>query len=212
MNYCMKSLLLLGLFPYTAISTFVTSLVTHQNHINITPFLGRRTKRKQINKHVHCGVGNFQRNMLTSDNEILITSTSNSAVYIVLTAIVLGVLTQSFINSMLTGDQGLSAFLSDGQGFNKSKFRPIRKQSTENNDPLPWLKLPKLDYVDVAGQNTDKEELDLLVRERLDSLLTKMKNEVNSGDKISASSTLKELKEMMEKYGFEYKEDVDANK
>ena len=70
-------------------------------------------------------------------------------------AIFLGVSAQTFINQMLEGDQGLGAFLKDGSGYNKSGFRqssssssPGATASTTNNnkpeDPLPWLKLPKL--------------------------------------------------------------------
>jgi hypothetical protein len=73
-------------------------------------------------------------------------------------ALVLGIAAQTFINQMLEGDQGLGAFLKDGSGYNKSGFRPQSSSKTKNNskgkknDPLPWLKLPQLDFVDVAGQ------------------------------------------------------------
>ena len=70
---------------------------------------------------------------------------------IVLFSILLFALAQSFINSMLEGERGLGAFLSDGRGFKKSGFRTM-DDAGEKNDPLPWLKLPELDFVDVAGQ------------------------------------------------------------
>ena len=77
---------------------------------------------------------------------------------VTIVALIIGVAAQTFINKMLEGDQGLGAFLSDGTGFNRSGFRPTssskgkNSSSTENKDPLPWLKLPQLDFVDVAGQ------------------------------------------------------------
>ena len=80
---------------------------------------------------------------------------------IAIIALVLFVAAQTFINQMLSGDQGLGAYLSDGKGFQRSGFRPVSSgQTTTNeravaNDPLPWLKLPKLDFVEVAGQTND---------------------------------------------------------
>ena len=72
-------------------------------------------------------------------------------------AIVLLVGAQSFINTMLKGDQGLGAFLEDGSGYNKSGFKQQSvKQQDDTKDPLPWLKLPQLDYVDVAGQEKNR--------------------------------------------------------
>eukprot|EP00594_Rhizosolenia_setigera_P008486 CAMPEP_0178963314 /NCGR_PEP_ID=MMETSP0789-20121207/14946_1 /TAXON_ID=3005 /ORGANISM="Rhizosolenia setigera, Strain CCMP 1694" /LENGTH=138 /DNA_ID=CAMNT_0020647751 /DNA_START=65 /DNA_END=484 /DNA_ORIENTATION=+ len=82
-------------------------------------------------------------------------------ILIVSIAITLLVASQTFINTMLKGDQGLSAFLSDGSGFNKSGYRPRSRTKDDQRkdgaplsgeDPLPWLKLPELDFVEVKGQ------------------------------------------------------------
>jgi hypothetical protein len=73
-------------------------------------------------------------------------------------AFLLLVASQLFINQMLSGDQGLGAYLKDGRGVGRSSFRPLSledKSRAVSNDPLPWLKLPKLDYVQVAGQEED---------------------------------------------------------
>lgn len=62
---------------------------------------------------------------------------------------------------MLRGDRGLSNFLKDGSGFQGSGY----KAGNDNDgplagpDPLPWLKLPKLDFVDVAGQEEQRDML-----------------------------------------------------
>ena len=97
---------------------------------------------------------------------------------IVIIAVLLLVSAQSFINTMLTGEQGLSAYLKDGSGYNKSGYQPRRsaratdRRSTDGNnkieedagptseDPLPWLKLPALKFVDVAGQQQQQPAFD----------------------------------------------------
>jgi hypothetical protein len=80
---------------------------------------------------------------------------------IIILAVVLGLLSQILINSMLKGDQGLGAFLSDGKGYGKSQFRPYTKgKDPRKKDPLPWLKLPKFKYVEVAGQENDSIDLE----------------------------------------------------
>ena len=139
--------------------------------------------------------------------EDMILASWQPTVYIALAAIVLGVLSQTFINSMLQGDQGLSAFLKDGQGYNKSNFRPAStndvEKSMKREDPLPWLKLPSLDFVEVAGQ-TSNAEVEAIVVKKLEALKMKLLSE---GDQDKAKIIMSEMNELMEKYGFEYKED-----
>jgi hypothetical protein len=93
---------------------------------------------------------------LLPDNPLL------SPLVVVILALVLLVSAQTFINNMLEGDQGLGAFLKDGSGYNRSGYRPSNGKNTENNnadnsDPLPWLKLPRLDFVEVAGQREEQQ-------------------------------------------------------
>ena len=87
---------------------------------------------------------------------------------IVIVALTIGILANGWIASLISGDQGLGSYLSDGSGYNKSKFKTIqrRKSNVDNNndstikndravqgdDPLPWLRLPNLDFVEVVGQ------------------------------------------------------------
>ncbi len=128
--------------------------------------------------------------------------------YTVFAAIVLGVLSQALINSMLEGDQGLRAFLSDGKGYNKSNFRPSStrdiKKSTKQADPLPWLKLPSLDFVEVAGQINNEEAI---IVKKLETLKLKLQRQPEEGNEDKAKITTSELNALMDRYGFEYKED-----
>jgi hypothetical protein len=73
---------------------------------------------------------------------------------LVFVALAIGILANGWISRLLSGDQGLASFLSDGSGYNKSSFKPLKKDSDRavQSDPLPWLKLPELDFVEVAGQ------------------------------------------------------------
>ncbi len=64
-----------------------------------------------------------KRMVLPPDSgDSLVMSGLDPTLTIVFVAGGLGLLSQSLINSMLKGDQGLSAFLSDGKGFQNSKF------------------------------------------------------------------------------------------
>jgi len=124
-----------------------------------------------------------------------------------LVALGVGIAAQTFINSMLQGDQGLAAFLSDGGGFNKSGFRPTKqKQSTtKKTDPLPWLKLPELDFVDVAGQEKVLTERELMMK--LERLRESMQTALNESREQDADSIQKELEQIMDTYGIEYTTD-----
>ena len=156
---------------------------------------------------------NLQLAMVTNDDLDTIQQAAElsewlSKASIILVAGSLGILSQTLINSMLKGDQGLSAFLSDGKGYGNSKFRP-RKGNDESaplggNDPLPWLKLPQLSYVEVAGQ--EKNVSEEVVVAKLEELSAKGRAELEAGQKDQAAATMLELNALMEEYGFEFKE------
>ena len=84
---------------------------------------------------------------------------ADSVPIVLIAALIIGFTAQSWINFQLNGERGLGSFLSDGSGFKRSAFRP-RSGSGDmsdgtapvSSDPLPWLKLPRLDFVEVAGQ------------------------------------------------------------
>jgi hypothetical protein len=149
---------------------------------------------------------------------------------VVLVAALLAFSAQSWINSLLGGEQGLGAFLSDGSGFNKSGFKQRRRPRNDYGvipgdttkplggpDPLPWLKLPELDFVDVAGQTKTPKKMQQSAREkisaiernqsgvilRLDSLREKMKTEVGRGNFDAAKRIEIELERLMKDEGYD---------
>jgi hypothetical protein len=152
---------------------------------------------------------------------------------VLLAAIALAVLAQFWINTLLGGDQGLGAFLSDGSGYNKSAFKPRRKfvmdersnpagvdpsKPLGGTDPLPWLKLPEFDYVDVAGQPKKPKQPKIVpssssaksssneaeVVSRLELLFAQMKKEVENDNLIEAKRIELELEKIMEEEGFSF--------
>ena len=134
--------------------------------------------------------------LLASETEFASLDTSPFLVAFV--ALAIGAAAQTFINQMLEGDQGLGAFLKDGAGYNKSGFRQVRRKQ-EDNDPLPWLKLPKLDFVEVAGQQDDS-----MVFAKLEDLRVRMNQELELGNREQASILKEQLEQAMEAAGIEY--------
>jgi len=143
---------------------------------------------------------------------------------IALLAIAIGFVAQTFINSMLKGDRGLGAFLSDGSGYSGSGFRPRRGGGDRSDtdaplsgpDPLPWLKLPQFDFVEVAGQETGnsrnmlspEEEAEIMTQ--LEDLQSVLREEINAGNTAEANRLRRRLEELMGEYGFQY--EADGNK
>ena len=140
---------------------------------------------------------------------------------------------------MLEGDQGLGAFLKDGKGYNKSGYRPAtntrsngdndndnnnNNNNDDNNDPLPWLKLPRLDFVEVAGQQqslilgeeveVEEDEPQQRVYEELERLRLKLNIELEKNssninsykeeDLLEATRLRKKIERLMKIYGIEY--------
>eukprot|EP00980_Cylindrotheca_fusiformis_P002824 scaffold672_cov126-Cylindrotheca_fusiformis.AAC.25 len=134
-----------------------------------------------------------------SDAEYGISQVPSSPLLVAAIALALGVGAQSFINQMLRGDQGLGAFLKDGSGYNRSAFRSSMERKGDVSDPLPWLKLPKLDFVDVAGQ----ENLDLAYK-KLEEMRTSMNRQLELGNVREASRIKEDLERLMQEAGIEY--------
>jgi hypothetical protein len=166
----------------------------------------------------------------------------SSPLFIAIIAIILLIAAQSFINQMLEGDQGLGAFLKDGSGYNRSGYRPAANtrsnnrdnnnndNDNDNNDPLPWLKLPRLDFVEVAGQQKQSllvgEEVEVeeddepqKVYEELERLKLKLNIELEKNSNINSNSNSsneeedylleatrlrKKIERLMKIYGIKY--------
>jgi hypothetical protein len=118
-------------------------------------------------------------------------------------AIGLFVAAQGWINSLAAGDQGLGAFLQDGRGFKGSKFQLSDKERAVSDDPLPWLKLPKFDFVDVAGQEQDIG----LGLEQLERLRLQLNESLEKGDTERAEQLRLELEQIMSNSQVEFKND-----
>lgn len=140
---------------------------------------------------------------------------------LLIVALTLGILANGWIQRLLSGDQGLGSFLSDGSGFKKSNFKPAVQGDQDRamqSDPIPWLRLPKLDFVEVAGQeqrgkeNYESGRLSQLERQdvviaKLEHLRLKMKNEVNQGSTKEAEAIRLELESVMKASGVQFFED-----
>lgn len=150
---------------------------------------------------------------LVPDNPLI------SPFFISIIAIVLFVTAQSFINQMLEGDQGLGAFLRDGSGYNRSGYRNSdrtrNESNSDSNDPLPWLKLPSLDFVEVAGQQQNQKQVQLKslldndeerkVYQELERLRLKLNIELENNTDLEEATRLRvKIERLMEIYGIEY--------
>lgn len=134
---------------------------------------------------------------LDDTNEIMSSGTPIALV----TAIVLFVAAQAFIHQLVSGNQGLGAYLKDGSGYNKSAFQPLNSQEENDKDPLSWLSLPKLDFVDVKGQE------DALLVQELEEIRLEMNEKLQEGNIKEATLLRDKLEVVMEKSGFQYKPD-----
>lgn len=131
--------------------------------------------------------------LLSLDDDAMMAS---GTPFLLIMALVLGFSAQGFINQMTKGDQGLGAFLKDGSGYNKSAFRP-QSRETSSSDPLPWLSLPKLDFVDVAGQ----EDKTLV---KLERIRQEMNKKLQEGKVEEATELRDTLQQLMQESGIEY--------
>jgi len=156
--------------------------------------------------------------LLDEPNGSLIFQVASPTVLLVI-ALVLGIAANGWIQRMLSGDQGLGSFLSDGSGFNKSGFKPVtgdEDRAVSSGDPLPWLRLPKLDYVDVAGQEEDFEKGrlsnssrndDQALMVKLERLREEMNEKLGQGNVIEAEALRKEIEQTMKENGVQYFKD-----
>jgi hypothetical protein len=116
---------------------------------------------------------------------------------------------QGLINEQLRGEQGLSAFLKDGRGYSKSGFQPLADQdrALARTDPLPWLKLPRLDFVQVAGQDEAVLKAEQELMDRLDGLRIDLNDKLREGRMEEALFVKRELETLMRENGIEYQQE-----
>jgi hypothetical protein len=103
---------------------------------------------------------------------------------------------QVWINKLTAGDDGLGAFLNDGRGFSKSAFVLDDDNRAVSKDPLPWLKLPKLDFVEVAGQDAGDDPKQQFL-DRLRGLQEDMEASLERGDYQAANRARSELEKLL---------------
>lgn len=112
----------------------------------------------------------------------------------------IGLAAQLWINRLTQGDGGLGSFLQDGRGYSKSGFVFNDENRAVSNDPLPWLKLPKLDFVDVAGQEVDvmdSEDDGRVVLDRLQALEEELESAIGRGDYAAAKILKVEIEKLV---------------
>ena len=66
----------------------------------------------------------------------------------------------------------------------------------------PWLSLPKLDFVEVAGQQ--QVEAEKMVQLKLESLREQMNKNLQEGNMEEATKLRNELEQLCEQSGFEF--------
>ena len=178
---------------------------------------GGQDKRRYQPNHRRVAMTKLHLNVGFLDDDL-----SSSPPYLLIAgvAIALLVAAQTFINQLLEGDEGLGAYLRDGTGYNRSGFGGKRSAFTKpderkQDDPLPWLKLPQLDFVEVAGQDQQRRlapppqdsssvsEIDIY--ERLENLRAEMNMELQKGNIVGATALKDELERVMKANGIEYK-------
>lgn len=157
--------------------------------------------------------------LLSDDAQVMIMDIDMSPFVVAGVALLLLISAQTFINQMLEGDQGLGAYLRDGSGYNKSGFRnagPNKKMTTRassesssssSSDPLPWLKLPQLTFVEVAGQEQRQSNDDDEAYRQLESLRTRMNDQLEKGQIEEATALRKQLEGLMKANGIDFQSD-----
>ncbi len=176
-------------------------LVLSEHHLQ------KSTKRTLIPRHY---AQSFLPSSRPSQSVVTLSDTyfpifDASPLIVVAVALGLGVTAQGFINQMLEGDQGLGAYLKDGSGYNKSGFRKASSKGEKGKDPLPWLKLPQLDFVEVAGQPSGQQEQAFL--QELESLRLQMNEQLGQGKVLEATMIREKLEALMKEAGLEYNAD-----
>ena len=149
----------------------------------------------------------LQANMMSYEDVDALNSFSLTVPAVV--ALVLLVAANGWISRLMGSDEnssGLGDFLRDGRGYNKSGFSlSDDSERAVSSDPIPWLKLPKLDFVEVAGQDNKLSETEVVAR--LESLRGAMNEELGKGNVQKAEELGQSLEELLEASGMEFNAD-----
>lgn len=130
---------------------------------------------------------------------------------VVTLALGLGIAANAWISRLLNGSQdptnkrsgkrsGLSAFLKDGSGYKKSGFLWSDTDRAVSSDPLPWLVLPRLDFVEVAGQRKSMEA----IMDEMEQLKADLNAAVAKEDIAEATRLKQELETRMANNGLHF--------
>jgi hypothetical protein len=114
---------------------------------------------------------------------------------------------------LFSGKSGIGAFLQDGKNYANSAYEPSNEKRTV---VLPWLKLPKFEYVEVFGDEDDIDDgfsriVDAEFVTRLDDLRSQLKRSISNRDVEKARRLRVRLEELLEGSGYEFKEDNDRS-
>lgn len=176
----------------------------------------RRRKQQQQQQHQQLQATSF----LENGNDVAIP-------LIVVVAVTLGVAANTWINQLVTGKNnnktkkkdssssaaGLGNFLRDGSGYNKSAFQwSDNDRALSQGDPLPWLKLPRLDYVSVAGQEKDVvREEEEVAASQLEAMRIQLNQALDGGNVEQAERLREELEYRMQQSGMEFRSERDSD-
>jgi hypothetical protein len=173
-----------------------------------------RSSTPVVKRRVHCPTPRLSATIVDPSDSL-----SLSPPILLLVALALGIAANGFIQQMLQGERGLGSFLSDGAGFNKSKFQPLKadEERAVRSDPLPWLKLPRLDFVEVAGQekkvnlqtrNVSVDQAnDDLVLAKLELLRLQMTEQLALGNVAQAKALQQQMEAIMKESNIQFLSD-----
>ena len=82
-------------------------------------------------------------------------------------------------------------------------------RALSQGDPLPWLQLPQLDFVSVAGQ--EEEDINNKITGQLEALRIQINQALDAKNIEEAKRLREELEYRMQQSGMEFRNDVGAD-
>ena len=157
---------------------------------------------------LHAGLRPCRASARQSGSTVVMMEPINTAVVVAAGASVL-IGGQAVISAAYEGDQGLKQFLADGSQFAGSSYRPRRKDDPQPTGGfLSGLKLPKLQFVEVYGDDATGEEDpsddDIA---RAEALQAELRRALDSGDVDAARTVQYKLEAHLERAGIAFDPD-----